>query len=94
VRLLAGEQLAQAWPQLQRRLAQAVLEDPPYALAWLKEFPHKVRAGVLRMSLSGGPGQHGLAGALDQSDNHANHLIDRTRYFLHHASDLQRATVW
>ncbi len=41
--LLAGKQLDAAWPQLRLRLAQAVLHDPPYAMAWLRDFQHKVR---------------------------------------------------
>ncbi len=41
VRLLAGKQLDAAWPQLQLCLAQAVLHDPPYAMAWLRGFQHK-----------------------------------------------------
>jgi hypothetical protein len=41
VRLLAGKQLDAAWPQLRLRLAQAVLNDPPYPMAWLRGFQHK-----------------------------------------------------
>ncbi len=48
VRLLAGEQLSGAWPQLQRRLAQAVLDSPPYAMAWLEGFPQKLKVRMPR----------------------------------------------
>lgn len=42
LRLLAGEPLEEVAPALRRRLAEAVLADPPYELGWLKDAQCKV----------------------------------------------------
>lgn len=42
VRLLPGEALERALPSLRRQLAQAVVEDPPYAMRWMRRHPEKV----------------------------------------------------
>ena len=43
VRLLPGEALEAALPQLRQLLADAVLADPPHAMRWMRGHPHRVR---------------------------------------------------
>ena len=45
-RLLPGEALHAALPELRRQLAEAVLRDPPYAMQWLQGHPHHVSRGL------------------------------------------------
>lgn len=42
MRLLAGSALEAVLPQLHIRLAQALLDDPPYELRWLSSCKHQV----------------------------------------------------
>ncbi|GLC47559.1 hypothetical protein PLESTB_000001100 [Pleodorina starrii] len=43
LRLLPGEALTQALPELHRRLAEALMEEPPYELRWLRNHPLQER---------------------------------------------------
>ena len=43
VRLLPGDALEAALPQLRQLLAEAVLADPPHAMRWMWGHPHRVR---------------------------------------------------
>jgi hypothetical protein len=46
LRLLPGKAMEAALPQLRTEVARALLEDPPYAMRWMRDHPMQVRPQV------------------------------------------------